>query len=65
MAYHSSAMAEARITKTSDSNTQHAFVRGFPIMVFVIGTQFGCNVSGNGTNALVKFSFGSLVQLRR
>ena len=65
VAYHSPATVEARITKTSDSNTQHTFARGFSIMGFAVGTQLGCNVSGNGTDALVTFSFGSFVQLRR
>ena len=65
VAYHSSSTAEARITKNFDSNTQHAFARGFSIMDFAVGTPFGCNVSANGTDALVTFSFGSLVQLRR
>ena len=62
VAYHSSAIAEAQITKNYDSNTQHVFARGFSIMGFAVGTRFGCNVLGNGTDALVT---GSLVQLWR
>ena len=46
IAYHSSATTEAQITKTSDSNTQHAFAREFSIMGSVVwfGSWHGENI---------------------